>query len=285
MHDSREAAGGQEQVKGKPRPPFLRALGRDEPPAELLVDGRALSLLDVLKHDSFAATALYRDQLGCEVACKFNRIQPILGLPLAWLGNWLGRRETFFYAQLADLACVPDGCGSVFAAGVELKNACAHDFVPGAPLKKTDCLPEAFFDDLEAGLAALHARGIFLLDLNKRENIIVGRDGAPCLIDFQIAAYVPPDSRNVLLRRIARELERCDAYHLMKHRMRHSRGGAAPAEETLEAMRPVWVRMHRVFAQPLIRLRRWLLVKLEVRTGKGHAGSEHDPEAALRDDE
>ncbi|MDR2726663.1 MAG: hypothetical protein LBC10_01560 [Deltaproteobacteria bacterium] len=285
MHDSGDPAGRRERAQGKPRPPWLRALGRDDPPARLIVDETAWQLANVLKHDSFAATALYRSESGREIACKFNRRQPVLGLPLAWLGNWLARREAFFYAQLADLACIPGGCGAVFADGVELKYACAHDFVPGAPLKKTDCLPEAFFDDLEAGLAALHARGIFLLDLNKRENIIVGRDGAPCLIDFQIAAYVPPDSRNVLLRRIARELERCDAYHLMKHRMRHSRGGAAPAEETLEAMRPVWVRMHRVFAQPLIRLRRWLLVKLEVRTGKGHAGSEHDPEAALRDDE
>jgi hypothetical protein len=269
----------------------LRALGRDEPPADLLVDGAAFHLSDVLKHDSFAATARYRNPSGREIVCKFNRRQAVLGLPLAWLGKLLARRETFFYARLADLPCIPRGCGKIFAGGVELANACAHDFVPGAPLKKTDCLPAAFFDALDADLAALHARGVFLLDLNKRENIIVKDGGDPCLIDFQIAAYLPPDSRNPLVRPLsrwlARELARCDAYHLMKHRLKnspHSPDGPLPDEGTLDAMRPDWLRAHRVIAQPLIRLRRWLLVRLQVRTGKGHAGSEHDPEDAFRDD-
>ena len=284
MHDPREPADGLKPAKGKPRPPWLRALGQDDPPAELVVDGTTWQLAVVLKHDFFAATALYRGRSGREIACKFNRRQPILGLPLVWLGNWLARREAFFYAQLRDVACIPDGCGLVFAGGAELRNACAHDFVPGEPLKKTDCLPDAFFDALDAGLDVLHARGIFLLDLNKRENIIVKNDGTPCLIDFQIAVHIPPERHCSLLRWIARELARCDAYHLMKHRIRHSRGGALLDEGILDAMRPIWVRIHRLFAQPLIQLRRWLLVKLKVRTGKGHARSEHDPEATFRDD-
>jgi hypothetical protein len=43
----------------RPRPPLLRALGRDEPPGEVDIDGQRYRLVRVVKHDSWAATAFY----------------------------------------------------------------------------------------------------------------------------------------------------------------------------------------------------------------------------------
>lgn len=262
---------------GRPRPALLRALGRDEPPAEITVDGRTYHRAEVLKHDSWAATAIYVDGSD-RVVCKFNRRQPIFGLRMGWLGRRLARRESAFYAALADLPCVPPGCGPVYHNGRLLKNAAAHRYVEGRPLKPHDRFSVKFFDQLDELLAEVHRRGIVYMDLHKRENVLLGADGRPYLIDFQVSLGFTQDSWFAPARWLMRLLQAGDRYHLQKHRQRHSLAGAAATEPA----RPWWIRLHRIVAQPLRQARRRLLVLLGVRRGKGRAPSEHFTEDGLR---
>src|SRR5437763_10352224 len=116
----------------RPRPAFLRALGRHEPPAVVTIDGCEYRRLEVFKHDSWAATGRYRGPDG-DVVCKFNRVQSIFGLPMTWLGRWLANRERAMLQRLADVRGIPAECGPVSCRGRVLKNAVAHEYVPGRP--------------------------------------------------------------------------------------------------------------------------------------------------------
>jgi hypothetical protein len=241
------------------------------------IDGRTYRRAEVFKHDSWAATAVYHAGPD-RVVCKFNRRQPIFGLPMAWLGRRLARREAGCYQALADLPCVPAGCGPVSAGGKLLPNAVAHRYVEGRPLQRHDRLPDSFFEALAAHLAEMHRRGIVYMDLHKRENILVGRDGRPYLIDFQVNYRFSPATLFLPARWLGRLLQAGDRYHLQKHWREHGgvRGSAVRPE------RPWWIRAHRVVAQPLRQLRRRLLVWAGVRQGKGRVETEYFTEDGLR---
>ena len=90
------------------RPPLFRALGAGEPPQTVYVAGRPYRHIDTFKHDSWAATALYRSDEGDGIVCKFNRAQPIFILPMSWLGRRLARRENGLLKRLAAVAGAPD---------------------------------------------------------------------------------------------------------------------------------------------------------------------------------
>src|SRR5215510_10134843 len=70
----------------RPRPSMFRALGHEDPPAIIHVNGVRHRRLEALKHDSWAATAMYADERGVRCACKFNRVHRLVFLPMAWLG-------------------------------------------------------------------------------------------------------------------------------------------------------------------------------------------------------
>jgi hypothetical protein len=52
----------------QPRPRVFRALGKADPPEQVEIDGHPYRRVDILKHDSWAATALYEGPLGMFVA-------------------------------------------------------------------------------------------------------------------------------------------------------------------------------------------------------------------------
>jgi hypothetical protein len=267
----------------RPRPPLFRALGADDPPVAIEVGGRPYRRVEILKHDSWAATALYQGPAG-GIVCKFNRRQSLLGLPMAWLGRRLAQREARILARLADLPNVPNLCGPVRVAGQVLPNAVAHDYVPGHPLRRHERVRADFFPRLGNLLAEMHRRQMAYVDLHKRENIIVGDDGEPYLIDFQISLALThrwPDT-TALGQWLLHLLQRSDDYHLLKH-IAHSQPLAGKTiPEELSASRPWWIRLHRLVAVPFRELRRRLLVALGIRGGKGRAGSERFAEDAVR---
>lgn len=269
--------------QSKPRPPIFRALGANEPPAEIEVDGQPYQLQELLKHDSWAATAIYRG-LSKQIICKFNRVQSIGLLRMAWLGKRLADRERTALEKLSDLPNLPKPCKEVKANGKLLPNAAAREFLDGHPLSSGEVVNSLFFPSLKKLLAEMHARGLAYVDLHKRENIIVGDDGRPYLIDFQICF----DATNPRIRWIPgiglllRYLCRSDDYHLLKHVIKHRPDQAAIAEQELDAVRPWWIKMHRLIAKPFRTLRRKLLVKSGVRTGTGMASSEQFAEDAVR---
>lgn len=266
----------------KPRPAVLRALGRHEPPVQITVAERCYHLVEVLKHDSWAATAIYDGHDG-RIICKFNRVQSIFGIPMRWLGRRLAAREKRFLTRLADVPNIPAVLGQVEAEGKQLPNAAARRYLPGHPLTSGEHVQDEFFPELRFILTTMHQRGMAYVDLHKRENILVGENGRPYLIDFQISfdATRPlfrwlPGCRIVL-----GILCGSDLYHLEKHVIRH-RPDQRGSEAEIAQHRPWWIRAHRLVAQPFRTLRRRFLVTVGVRTGRGYALTEHFAEDAIR---
>ncbi|MFQ3652271.1 MAG: hypothetical protein SNJ75_18290 [Gemmataceae bacterium] len=268
-------------VHGRPRPAFLRALGNDEVPPLILCGGQNYRLERVLKHDSWAASGVYRPiGRGQRLKVKFNRTASVGGVPLRWLGNQLARHEAWMLRQLDDLSQTPNWVGEVYVGQQRLRHAVAHEWIPGHPLGKDEKVDEAFFPALYSTLREIHRRGIAYVDLHKRENILVGLDGRPYLIDFQISQALPNCwiCRHRLTRQGLRILQQCDLYHLAKHVAHHR-----PEQLRLfgGVKRPWWITLHRGVAVPFRTLRRRLLVQLGVRTGAGYASSEEFPEDAI----
>lgn len=263
----------------RPRPPLFRALGAHEPPAEVVVDGRRYERIELFKHDSWAATALYAGAAG-RIVCKFNRIQPVAGIPMRWLGRRLAEREHRALTRLSDLPQIPVPLGPVYAGGIRQRNAVARSFVAGHPLGKDERVRDDFFPSLRRALREMHVRGIAYVDLHKRENIIVGEDGRPYLVDFQISLDVThPRLRWVPgIHAAFDHLCAGDLYHLEKH---IRRADPFASKYTPPAI-PAWLRIHRVFAVPFRQMRRRLLVARRIRTGRGAVASEVFAEDAVR---
>jgi len=280
---SPEAAGAKSTRR---RPALFQALGRSAPPLEIEIGGVPYRRREVFKHDSWAATALYAsgDRLAI---CKFNREHSVFGLPMGWLGRRLGRREARMLERLAGLPGIPPLLGPVRAEGRARPNACARVFLPGHVLGAGERVNDEFFPRLERLLAEVHRREVAYVDLHKRENILVLADGSPGLIDFQISFALPGGIGRHFppLRWWLRCLQRSDDYHLLKHRLRcrpDQFPGEAP-EAYIARHRPWWIRLHRFFGVPLRFLRRRLLVALGIRSGRGSAATETNPEVAFRD--
>lgn len=267
----------------RPRPAVLRALGRAEPPQHVELDGETFHHVETLKHDSWAATAVYRSATRT-AKCKFNRTQPILLVPMSWLGRLLAARERWFMDRLAGIQGIPESLGEVRVDGRPVTTAVAHEWIEGHALAVGEWVDDRFFPMLEAIIGAVHRRGVAHVDLHKRENLLVDEEGRPCLIDYQISFGLPPESRiaRFLFGGVLRLLQRCDSYHLLKHRVRHRPDQVGLSMADMDGLRPWWIRAHRCVAIPFRTVRRRLLTAIRVRSTTGHAFSEAFPEVAHR---
>jgi hypothetical protein len=75
-----------------------------------------------------------------------------------------------------------------------------RSFVPGEALHRCRELPLDFFERLDELVRSLHARGVAHNDLHKEQNVLVGEDGWPWLVDFQLASSHALDSRTLRVR-------------------------------------------------------------------------------------
>lgn len=262
---------------------MFRALGRADPPSPVTVGGTEYTLSDALKHDSWAATAVYASASGHKIICKFNRTQPAI-ISLRWLGRRLARRESQFLKRLAHLDRVPDDLGPVSTGGQILPNAVARAFIAGEAWRSARQVDAPFFAELRELLDRVHATGMAYVDLHKRENIIVDTEGHPHLIDFQVCLGVgdrwPGNGR--LTRMLVARLQEMDDYHFRKHHVACLRGAFSPEERRQYVRPPGFISAHRKIAVPLRSLRRWLLTQLKIRDATGRASSEVDPEDSFR---
>ncbi len=272
-----------ESLASRPRPAMFRALGRAEPPQAIELGGETYRHVETLKHDSWAATAIYRSATRT-AKCKFNRTQAISVLPMGWLGRLLAARERWFMDRLAGIEGTPVPLGDVLVAGRSLPTAVAHQWIDGHALAEGEQVDDWFFPRLEAILAEAHCRGVAHVDLHKRENILVDDAGRPHLIDYQISFGLSPTSRvaAIVLGGVLRLLQRCDSYHLLKHRVKHRPDQVGLSLDDMQRMRPWWIRAHRCVAIPFRACRRRLLTWLGIRSKTGHAFSEAFPEIAHR---
>jgi hypothetical protein len=263
-----------------PRPAFLRALGSDEPPDLITVDAESFWRVDTFKHDSWAATALY-ESAGRKIVCKFNRHASLFGIPMRWLGRRLARREAVHYLRLANVPGIPRVCGQIYVNQCLLPHAVAHEFVEGHPLGKNEIVSEQFDEQLRELVARVHQHDMAYVDLHKRENIIVGEDGVPHLIDFQVSWMVRPDRPwwGFAGRWWLKRLQQMDCYHVAMHLAHHRR---LRGNHYVEPHRPLWIKAHRIVTVPIRQTRRRLLVILGIRKAQGDASSEYFPEQAFR---
>jgi len=233
----------------------------------------------ILKHDSWAATACYVSAAGARIAVKFNRRQSLFGLPMGWLGRALARRELGILRDMASEDGFPREVAPVIVKHREWPNIAAHAWIDGHPFHRAEPADDEFFPRLRTMLEALHRRGVAYVDLGKAENILVGADGRPYLLDYQIHYR----------RRwwdlcgwVLHSLQATDRYHLHKHWSRCRPDQFSAEELDLDRFRPWVTRVaHRV--QPYLRgLRRRILVALGVRKSDGKATGEAAPEEAVK---
>jgi hypothetical protein len=231
----------------------MRALGRHDLPETITINTETFRREQTIKHDFFAATGFYHGGTPARrVVLKMGRTIPFFGLPLHWLGRRLCLRELDFYTRLADLPNIPGVVGTYATTGF------VHEFVPGQPLSKHRPVPDAFFAELLALLKEIHRRDIAYVDTNKPENVLLGTDGHPHLIDFQISYALAGLGNNPLSRFILRRLQRADVYHILKHKKRLRKDQITPEELDLVTKRGFFIHLHRIISKPYFFVRRRL---------------------------
>ncbi len=153
------------------------------------------------------------------------------GLPLSGLvARQLLRRERRALQVLEGLAGVPRRLQEpawASAPGPDgeapaAREVLARTFLAGTPLHRAEALPEDFFEHLAELVEQLHQRGVCHNDLHKEQNVVVGPDGRPGLIDFQLASVHPRRGRAFRAR------VRDDLRHVDKHRRRYLQPGRGP---------------------------------------------------------
>jgi hypothetical protein len=245
----------------------MRAMGEHDLPPTIDTGGTSYGHVRTIKHDFFAATGLYQAEDGRKAILKVGRPTPFLGLPVQWIGKWLCDREVRCYEALADLPNIPPLLGRVGPTGF------AHAYIEGRPLAKGMSVPDTFFPELRALLATLQERGIAYVDTNKPENILLGDDGRPYLIDFQINFALHDFGRNRIARWWLRRMHDADLYHICKHKKRLRPDQLTPEEADRAVRRGLLISLHRIITKPYFLLRRRTMKRLEKSGHIAPAGS------------
>lgn len=239
----------------------MRALGKEDLPEKVEAGSKTYRREKTVKHDFFAATGFYVADDGSRAVLKLGRMTSFFGVPLKWVGRKLCQRELDCYQRLAGVANIPALLGTVGATGF------LHAYVPGRPLERKEPVPDDFFRQLQELLAEVHRRGMAYVDTNKPENILLGEDEKPYLIDFQISFLVAEGCRNPLKLWWLRRLQRADVYHILKHKRRMRKDQLTEEEAKIAANRGVLIHLHRIVTKPYFVVRRRLFKWLR-KTGK-----------------
>ncbi|MFO8007865.1 MAG: hypothetical protein R6V05_09025 [Candidatus Brocadiia bacterium] len=232
------------------------ALGEEGLPPRIELDGASLALQKTYKHNSVSAVGLYGDGESRAVL-KCYRRGSLLGIPMRWMGRLMARHEAAVLQQVQDIPGVPRLLGRYGRTGI------IRQHVPGRPLTRDTEVPVQFFGDLFRLLHRLHRRGVAYVDLEKAENILLGEDGRPYLIDFQVAFHVPDRLFGRLwpVRWLRDQLQRADLYHARKHMRRLWPGRLSARQQRRLRRRPWFVKLANALNAPYKKLRRWAVGK------------------------
>jgi hypothetical protein len=234
----------------------MRALGQRGMPGAFALGGMTWRLAREVKHDFWAATGFYDNDRGERVVLKASRAQDFAGVPLSWVGRWLRNRELRMYLKLSDVRNVPRVLGTVGKTGFVMQ------FVHAQPLPAVERVPDGFFSELRALLGEVHRRGIAYVDMNKRANILVGEDGRPYLVDFQISWDLDELGNHAINRRLLAWLQREDLYHLAKHHARLRPDELTAEQRATEKQQSTLIRLHRLVTKPWFWFRRRTMSRL-----------------------
>lgn len=189
-----------------------------------------LEVVQELKRDVFGRVELVRvERSSGQLELAIRRVA--CGSALVgsrFVARLLLARERRALELLSDLAGVPQ----ILQAS---KGELLRTYQEGTALSQTEELALDFFDQLADLVRTVHARGVCHNDLHKEQNVIVGLDGRPCLVDFQLASTHNRESR------LSHSRAREDLRHVEKHRRRYWRDGRGPVgvEFDLAALPPM----------------------------------------------
>jgi predicted Ser/Thr protein kinase len=155
----------------------------------------------LLKKDLFGSSFLVHDEDGATV----RRDASDAAFIVRWLARRLLAREARALLLLAGLKGVPELLSMT-------TDALVREYIDGAPMQESKPNRVAYFHAASALLRQMHRRGVVHNDLAKEPNLLVGVDGQPAIIDFQLAWVAK--RRNKLFRMLGRE----DIRHLLKHK-------------------------------------------------------------------
>ncbi len=141
------------------------------------------------------------------------------------------------------------GAPSVDGSVPRLNEVLLRSWLEGRPLWEAGELPSDFFERLADLVEELHARGVCHNDLHKEPNVLVGRDGSPALVDFQLASVHPRRGRTFAVR--AAE----DRRHVEKHARTYRVGTGREAKGVpLPRRRSLLARAWMMLGKPLYNL-------------------------------
>lgn len=245
----------------------LKALGKKPLPAEIEVAGRRYQQRRIFKNDFFAATAYYEGDDG-KVVLKVQRQASFFGFPLSWVGRILSAKEVAALTRLDGVPGVPRLIGRWGKTGL------IREYVDGCTLADAQKIGDEFHPRLRTLIEELHRRGMAFVDLEKRENVLVGEDGNPYLFDFQISWYLPARWGGELwpARFVRRWLQSGDRYHLLKLQRRTRRDQMTPEQLAASYHKPWFVRVYTRLTRPLTWIRRRILNRLEPDRPRGERG-------------
>jgi len=242
----------------------LRACGRKKLPAEIALAGCKYLYIKTFKHDFFAATALYQacdpaekraKNVAEKVVLKQGRNADFLGIPLGWLGQVLCRHEFTILKHLQSIRGVPA------LLGMYGKGALVYEYIEGKSLDEKPKIPDGFFAELGVLLQQIHRSRVVYVDMNKRGNILLGANGRPYMVDFQISLHIPESfwPIDAVMETIFELLKKEDHYHLLKHNRRLRKDLMTDEQIRRSRLFSGWISMHRQISRPLTRLRRRVL--------------------------
>jgi hypothetical protein len=233
-------------------------------PSTVVLNSRTYRRVQTFKYDFFAGTGLYElaessvandSDAPRQIVAKIYRYRRFFGLPMGWIGKISVRHEGRLYRMLHDIPGIPRFIGLIGKTGF------GHEFIAGRQLDRQDRPNDEFFDRLKGILEAIHARNASYVDLHKLGNIILGEDGKPYLIDFQIS--YAPRLRWPIVRQITglvlRQFQQEDFYHYIKHK-RRLRRDLVSQEDIAKSYQPSLPnRIHRFASKPYFWIRHWVM--------------------------
>ncbi len=186
-------------------------------------------VIETLKSDSFGCVERLQEAGGRVLLRRNAGGGALPGSRL--VARYLMQRERRALEALAGLSATPVLVEDPEAMATPSQNGriparrdiLLRHWVSAAPLHKAEFLAEDFFDHLDDLVKKLHEAGVCHNDLHKEQNILVGADGYPHLIDFQLASLHRRKGR------LFRSRSRDDLRHVQKHRRRYTRDGRGPA--------------------------------------------------------
>jgi len=241
-------------------------------PDTINIKGVPHHCVKVYKEDFYAVTRVYEGPTGAYIV-KAAQLYPCRNFLREWAAHFLAVREVRIHRQIRHIEGVPKIVGKVGRFGF------IREYVPGETLNRAGRVPDDYFDGLKQILEQVHAAGVVHIDIEKPENILVGEDGRPHIIDFQISwcpdLWAAPFEW--LTRPLFRIAQKEDWYHFYKHKRRLRRDLVTDKEYRRGKRTSFVIRLHRFLTRPYFFVRRRIQKRRKMGRGEDRPGDNFEP--------